>query len=163
MVAVVTTKARPEVPHARLAGLPALSEARGSGARVETATRRAHLRLVPAEVITQQASPHPAMLRRAKRLRVARFRRRRIAVVVIALGIVVTANQAVGALGGSNFTQPGRLPAVTSYVAQPGDTLWSVAEQIAPGEDPRPVVDALIRARGGSDLYPGETILWQQS
>ena len=32
------------------------------------------------------------------------------------------------------------------YVVQPGDTLWSIARQVAPGRDPRPVVDALVEA-----------------
>ena len=35
-------------------------------------------------------------------------------------------------------------PRVT-YVVEPGDTLWSIAGRVAPGRDPRPVVDALIR------------------
>jgi Tfp pilus assembly protein FimV len=38
------------------------------------------------------------------------------------------------------------------YVVQPGDTLWSIARQVAPDRDPRPVVDALVEAndlRGG--------------
>lgn len=30
------------------------------------------------------------------------------------------------------------------YTVKPGDTLWSIARRIAPGQDPRPVVDALI-------------------
>jgi Tfp pilus assembly protein FimV len=32
------------------------------------------------------------------------------------------------------------------YVVQPGDTPWSIARQVAPGRDPRPVVDALVEA-----------------
>jgi len=42
-------------------------------------------------------------------------------------------------------------PRVT-YVVEPGDTLWSIARRVAPGRDPRPVVDGLIKAndlRGG--------------
>jgi Tfp pilus assembly protein FimV len=42
-------------------------------------------------------------------------------------------------------------PRVT-YVVEPGDTLWSIARRVAPGHDPRPVVDGLIEAndlRGG--------------
>jgi Tfp pilus assembly protein FimV len=32
------------------------------------------------------------------------------------------------------------------YVVQPGDTLWSIARRMAPGRDPRPVVDAMVEA-----------------
>ncbi|HEV2917846.1 MAG TPA: LysM peptidoglycan-binding domain-containing protein [Actinomycetota bacterium] len=38
------------------------------------------------------------------------------------------------------------------YVVESGDTLWSIAQHVAPGRDPRPVVDGLIKAndlRGG--------------
>jgi hypothetical protein len=45
-------------------------------------------------------------------------------------------------------------------VVQPGDSLWSIAERLAPGEDPRPIVDALAEARGGTALVPGETVVW---
>jgi Tfp pilus assembly protein FimV len=36
-------------------------------------------------------------------------------------------------------------PRVT-YVVEPGDTLWSIARRVAPGRDPRPVVDGMIEA-----------------
>ena len=39
-----------------------------------------------------------------------------------------------------------------TYVVEPGDTLWSIARRAAPGRDPRPVVDGLIRA---NDLRAG--------
>jgi hypothetical protein len=35
-------------------------------------------------------------------------------------------------------------------VVQPGDTLWTIATEVAPDRDPRPVVDALRSANGGS-------------
>jgi Tfp pilus assembly protein FimV len=47
---------------------------------------------------------------------------------------------------------PDRPPPRVTYVVEPGDTLWSIARQVAPGRDPRPVVDGLIEAndlRGG--------------
>jgi hypothetical protein len=43
-------------------------------------------------------------------------------------------------------------------VVAAGDSLWSIAEELAPGEDPRPMVDALSEARDGAPLIPGETI-----
>ena len=44
-------------------------------------------------------------------------------------------------------------------VAEPGDTLWSIAVELAPGEDPRPVVSALIEANGGPSLAIGQQIV----
>jgi hypothetical protein len=35
-------------------------------------------------------------------------------------------------------------PATYSYTVKPGDTLWSIARRLAPGRDPRPVIDKLI-------------------
>ena len=45
-------------------------------------------------------------------------------------------------------------------VVRPGDSLWSIAERVDPGDDPRPVVDEVVQARGDAPLVPGETILW---
>jgi LysM repeat protein len=48
-----------------------------------------------------------------------------------------------------------------SYVVREGDTLWRIAREIAPGSDPRPVVD-LLSAMNGVDagrLVPGQTLV----
>ena len=45
-------------------------------------------------------------------------------------------------------------------VSEPGDTLWSIAKRVAPGSDPRDIVDALVQARGTTALLPGETLTW---
>jgi hypothetical protein len=93
--------------------------------------------------------------------------RRRIAVVVIAVALVLVMARAGAALGGSTPTAPERHPAQSSAVTtakstvvRPGDSLWAVAQRLAPGDDPRPVVDALSEARHGTVLTPGETISW---
>ena len=94
--------------------------------------------------------------------------RRRAVAAVLGVALVLVAAQAGGALGGSPLAVPERRPAVseaagtTRYVVEPGDSLWSIAEELTPGEDPRPVVDALAEARRGAPLIPGETIIWAE-
>jgi Tfp pilus assembly protein FimV len=100
--------------------------------------------------------------------------RRRIVVAVLAIALVLVMAQAGAALGGASLASPERRPADASAsgstagssagsrstVVRPGDSLWSVASRLAPGSDPRPVVDALAEARHGTVLTPGETIEW---
>jgi hypothetical protein len=50
------------------------------------------------------------------------------------------------ALGGG----PGHARPTYEYVAQPGDTVWELARRLAPGRDPRPLVDQLIQV---NDLH----------
>ena len=42
-----------------------------------------------------------------------------------------------------------------TYVVQPGDTLWSIAERLDPTGDPRPVVAQLAAQVGGDTVVPG--------
>jgi hypothetical protein len=46
----------------------------------------------------------------------------------------------------------------TSYVVQPGDTIWSVARRLKPEGDLRPVVDELVSANGGAALEVGQIL-----
>jgi Tfp pilus assembly protein FimV len=109
---------------------------------------------------------HPAGARRRTRPRPARrpadavFRRRRLMAALVGLGLVLTVARAGLAIEGSSLATPERPPHVRTVVVEPGDSLWAIASRLAPGADPRVVVDALVRARGRAGVVPGEMITW---
>lgn len=47
------------------------------------------------------------------------------------------------------------------YVVREGDTVWSIAERVRPGEDPRPAVDAIVASNDLDPraLVPGQVLL----
>lgn len=45
------------------------------------------------------------------------------------------------------------------HIALPGDSLWSIALGLAPDGDPRPIVDALAEANGGTSISIGQRII----
>ena len=129
---------------------------------------------VPAFPSTRRHAPRGATPRVPRASR-ATYLRRRVAAVGMAFGLVIVAAQAGAALGGSPLAAPERRPtsavptgaapesaspSVRPVVVRAGDSLWSIAERLAPGDDPRPVVDEVAAARRGAPLVAGETILW---
>ena len=66
-------------------------------------------------------------------------------VLVVAVFLVVAPGLARG-------DGPDRPAPRATYVVESGDTLWSIARRVAPGRDPRPVVDELIET---NDLHGG--------
>ncbi|HEX5951430.1 MAG TPA: LysM peptidoglycan-binding domain-containing protein [Actinomycetota bacterium] len=87
-----------------------------------------------------------------------RVRRRRIAILLVGAVVVgLWSGPVANALDGSD-----RAGAQTgsAYVVRPGDTLWSIARRVAPGRDPRPVVDAIAAANDvqAGALLPGQTL-----
>ena len=128
--------------------------------RVRTPARVVPLRLVPDRVRPEQVvvvhrQPRPRVTR-SKR---AMYMRRRVIAASLGLGIVLTAAHAGVALRGPTTT-PGRSPHphIEQVVVQPGETLWGLAERIAPGSDLRPLVDDFAAQLGRSELYAGEQI-----
>jgi Tfp pilus assembly protein FimV len=73
----------------------------------------------------------------------------RARVLAIVLVIAAFLLVAPGLARGDGPERPARQ---VTYVVEPGDTLWSIARRVAPGHDPRPVVDALVEA---NDLHGG--------
>jgi hypothetical protein len=109
------------------------------------------------------AITHPASVRLAPRRNPrpqlpAVYRRRRLAVLGLVLLVVALASLAGHLLAGPSGAPPTRAVARTTVVVSPGDTVWSIASSLAPGTDPRPVVDAIVEANGGSTLVAGQRL-----
>jgi nucleoid-associated protein YgaU len=89
-----------------------------------------------------------------------RVRRRRLGAALLGLGIVAGfAGTAASASGPSQGDD--RLIARHLYVVRAGDTLWAVAEHRTGGEDPRPLVDAIVEANDvdAGGIVPGQTLI----
>lgn len=90
------------------------------------------------------------------------LRRRRLTVLVFLVAFVfalwVGAGQVLANRGGDPASTPAVRPA-TSYVIQPGDTLWALAERFH-GEVPRGrYLERLVDANGGAQLEVGQVVL----
>lgn len=104
---------------------------------------------------------NPTGTRSPGRPTAATYRRRRLGVLAGAVALAPAAHLCAALLGGGPLTAPGeptRAVAAHVYVVQPGDTLWSIAEQVEPGRDPRPLVQTLANQLGGSGLQPGQAL-----
>ena len=90
------------------------------------------------------------------------YLRRRLLVGVVLLAIVV----AVFFGAGNVLANRGGAPASTStvrpgstYVAQPGDTMWSIASTHRGQSGQSSYVDALVELNGGASLQVGQVVL----
>jgi hypothetical protein len=101
--------------------------------------------------------PIPAAWRRA-------VIRRRLTAIALVVGLVIVIRPLL-LPGGDPLVVPGRAtPAAAAggtrvYVVQPGDTLWSIARQVRPQDDPRPVVDQLASQIHGGSLQVGQRLV----
>jgi hypothetical protein len=67
--------------------------------------------------------------------------RTRVLGVLVAVALILLLLPGLARGGG-----PDRGPARTAaYTVQSGDTLWAIAARVAPGRDPREVVDQMVR------------------
>ncbi len=86
-----------------------------------------------------------------------RVRRRRTAAAALLLSVVLVGGSPVArAFGGSDGERDR-----ATYVVRSGDTLWSIAERHAPGDDPRVVIHeiAVWNDLGDAPLVPGQPLL----
>ena len=81
--------------------------------------------------------------------------------VVAVVALLVLAGAALARIAGGVPSAAGSSAppaAVDTVVVQPGDTLWSIAEAVAPGVDPRITVDRLVERNGGAPLVVGQEL-----
>jgi LysM repeat protein len=89
------------------------------------------------------------------------FVRRRIGVLVFAAALAASvglaANDGLADRGGDPASASAVGRPATTYVVQPGDTLWAIAERVGHGSVAL-YVDALITLNGGSVILPGQQL-----
>jgi hypothetical protein len=107
----------------------------------------------------------PQMSAVAPRRRVseATYRRRRAVVgtalaAFVAVG-AVTAHDVLAGSGGDPASAAVSQPARGSTIAQPGDTLWSIAQQHHGEISLARYVDKLVSLNGGASLQIGQTVI----
>ena len=91
------------------------------------------------------------------------FRRRRVRVLMVAALALVAlawgASRTETAFGGAPASAPERRPAPATYLVQPGDTLWTIAHQLQPRGDVRPLVRKLVQLNDGAELEVGQVLV----
>jgi nucleoid-associated protein YgaU len=130
-------------------------DARPADERPTAPRSRSSVSVAPASrrSVRRSASARPA----AARLRLTRRARRLSAVLALALGVAIGSWLGPLLAGGSDDF---RLAGVQSVVVQPGDTLWSIAADVAGTGDVREVVDRIQELNGLQDavLMPGQVL-----
>lgn len=119
-----------------------------------TVTRPAALSPMPAGLLRCDA-PAPS---RARRVRITR--RGRLVLTLLGAALLLVAIS-VGRTGSQAATATETGPSLSQTTVQPGDTLWSVAQRIAPRNDPREVVAQIRRVNHlhTSTLRAGQQLL----
>ncbi len=90
------------------------------------------------------SSPGVGSLAARTRLRLT-TRGRRLLAGVIAVPIAAILSFSVLAGGNAEATRSAGDTSFTTVVVAPGETLWAIAERVAPGSDPRDTIDAITR------------------
>ena len=87
--------------------------------------------------------------------------RRRLLAAFLLAALVWAAAWFLGSLGGDPLvaSEPAQSTIGRTYVVQPGDTLWRIAQRVDPGGDVRRTVQQLAAANGGSGLQVGQRLV----
>jgi LysM repeat protein len=116
----------------------------------------------PSARTTARPAPVPVPAARpAQPVRGTHLTARGRAAVVAALVLLLLAAFSLGRTGAEGSTSAPAQAQVQEATVMPGETLWAVAQRLAPGQDPRPVVDQIRRLNGltSADLQAGQQLL----
>lgn len=95
----------------------------------------------------------------APKLRITK-RGRAVLLFLVALPLVVAAFLFATNGGGATATLEGSNVPFQFVTVEPGESLWQVAETIAPSSDPRDVIDAIVKlnALDSADVAAGQQL-----
>jgi hypothetical protein len=99
---------------------------------------------------TPQSTPSPIRLTRRGRV-----------VVLLALVTLVFLAFSLGRVGSEAAPKGARTASLSQTVVQPGESLWAVAKRVAPGHDPRAVIDQIadLNDLDTSSLQAGQLLV----
>lgn len=94
-------------------------------------------------------------------VRPLRLTRRGRAVVLATLVTLLLAAFSLGRVGSEAAPRGAAQSALSQTVVQPGESLWSVAKRVAPGHDPRAVIDQIadLNDLESSSLRAGQLLV----
>ena len=91
-----------------------------------------------------------------------RITRRGRTVLVVLIALLVAGGLALGLMlgAGAAVASDGSAPALSTVTVRQGDSLWTVAEAIAPRSDPRDVIASIQQLNGlpSATVVPGQRL-----
>lgn len=101
--------------------------------------------------------PQPARLRSVPR---PTRRRAGVSWVVAAVAVLVVVLSAAYLVQAGPTPAAGEIPLLEStHVVAPGETMWSIASEVAPAGEAATYVERLVAANGGASVAPGQTLV----
>ena len=136
--------------------------------RYATSEVRPNLRVV---ADSSSATLTSGLLGAAQGTRMTFWRRRIVCLTALLLGLWVLSASFGSLFASQGVENPTVLPTVmesaaseslssgSSVIVKPGDTLWSIARQLQPAGDIRPLVDRIAKMNNGHSLIAGQALL----